>query len=83
MVKVSGRTPTGLLLLPYDLVKDNLVIQCPNILINISGNMGVAATRVSISTPRQPYTRTRPQFRAGCTGAAMDALNYGVGWYQS
>ena len=82
MVKVAGRTPAGLLLLPPDLVKDNLVIQCPNISINISGHMGVAATRVEIVTPRQPDKMTRTKWRSRWTGSTMDARNDGVGRYQ-
>ena len=79
MRKVSGRTPTGLLLLSPDFVKDNLVIQCPHISINITGRMGEAATRVVVATPRRPCTSTRPQWIAGWMVATMDARNDGAG----
>ena len=68
MVKLAGRTPTGLLLLPQYLVKDSLVIQCPHILINIAGHMGVAATRVTIAATSYLEKITIPQWRAGWTG---------------
>ena len=54
MVKVSCRTPAYLLLLPLGLVKDNLVIQCPHISINIAAHADEAATRVGIATSRNP-----------------------------
>ena len=78
MVEVAGITPIGFLLLPLYLVKDSLVIQCPHISINISGHMGVVDTRVAIATPSHPDIRTRSQWRAGWTGATMDARNDGV-----
>ena len=62
MGKVAGITPTGLLLLTPDLVKDNLFIQCPHISINISEHMGVAPTRVETGIPRHSYTRTYSQW---------------------
>ena len=82
MGKVAVRTPTGLLLLPPDLFKDNLVIQCPHISIHIYGHMDEAYTRMYIATPRYPGTSTRPQYILVWTGANMDAQNYGVGQYQ-
>ena len=78
MGKVTERTPSGLLLLAPELVKDSLVIQCPHISINISGKMGMAATRVAIATPSHLETRTRPQFIAGWTVATMSAQKFGV-----
>ena len=47
--------------------------------INISGEMGMAATRVAIATPSHLETRTRPQFIAGWTVATMSAQKFGVG----
>ena len=82
MGKVAGRTPTVLLLLPPDLVKDNLVIQCPHISINIYGQMGMASTRVAIATTSHPDIRTRTKRRSVWTGANMDTRNDGVGKYQ-
>ena len=82
MGKVAGITPTGLLLLTPDLVKDNLFIQCPHISINISEHMGVAPTRVETGIPRHSYTRTYSQWISWYMGATMDARNDGVGWYQ-
>ena len=83
MGKLAGRTPTGLLLLPSDLVKDNPVTQCSHTSINIAGHMGEAATRVAIETPRHPDTRKGPQWREGWTGETTNTQNEGVGWYQS
>ena len=82
MAKVAGRTPAGLLLIPPDLVKDNLIIQCPHISINISGRMGKASKRVVIAASRYPGTRKSPQWIAVCAGETMDARNDIVGQYQ-
>ena len=82
MGKVAGITPTALLLIPPDIVKDNLVIQCPHISINISGHMVKAATMVTVATLRHPDTSTRPQWRSGWTEATMDSQNDGVVQYQ-
>ena len=82
MGKVTGRTPTGLLLLPQNLIKDNLAIKCLRISINITGHRGVIDTRVAIATTRHPDTSTRPQWRAVWMVETMDSHNYGVGWYQ-
>ena len=79
MGKVAGRTPTGLLLLPLDIVKYNLVIQCLHILIDIYGYMVEAATRVAIATPRKPEKRKSLQWISGWMGTTMDARNDGAG----
>ena len=62
MGKLVGITPTGLLLIPPYLGKDNLVIQCPHSSIDIFGRMGKAYTRVAVATPSHLGTRTRPQW---------------------
>ena len=72
---VAGITPTGLLLLPPELVKDNLVIQCPHISTIFSGRMGKTATRMAIATPRHPGTNKRTQCRALWTGATMEKVS--------
>ena len=82
MGKVEGITPTCLLLIPLDLVMDNLFTQCPHISINIDGRMGKEATRVAIATPSHTGKRTMPQRREVYTGETMDARNDGVGRYQ-
>ena len=54
-----------------------------NILTNISGHMGVAATREEVETPRIMDTRKSTQRRVIWTGVIMYARNDGVGLYQS
>ena len=47
--------------------------QFPHILINISGNMGMAVTRMAIANPRHLYKRKRTQRRSGWVVSTMDA----------
>ena len=79
---MAGKTPTGFLLLPPDLVRESLVVQFPHISINIDEHMGVADTRVEIATPRHPDTSTRQQWRSGWRGETMYAHNDGVERHQ-
>ena len=72
MGKMAGITPIGLLLLPPNLVKDNLVIQCSHISINIAGHVGEAATRVAIFKSNSPGHKDRATMES-----RMNGSNYG------